>query len=401
MKMFFDHIEQAPADPIFGLLDAFAADPRKEKVNLMVGIYKDNHLKAELFPSVRRAKELIETQDLMADYLPIDGYPFMTKLLSPVVFGEKAWDRDSERIYVAQTVGGTAALRVGAELLLKEVGKMVCIPNHTWPNHRLVFERAGCKVETYPYYSHEKKGFDLDSMLQFLDKLPSKTIILMHACCHNPTGCDPTLQEWIAISEKIQQKQLFPFFDLAYQGLGEGLDQDSSAIRIFFERGHEMIVAYSCSKNFSLYCQRVGAFFVVAKDKENRGKIASQVKRIIRALYSNPPAHGTRIVAEILGNLELKELWMDDLQAARQRITSTRENLIRRLTVNKGCLDFSFLKKHKGMFSFLDLDKEQVRMMRDEFAIYMTDYGRISIAGLSSENIDYVVEGLLAVCGER
>lgn len=395
-KMFFHEVGEAPPDPIFGLLGAFGADVRKEKINLMVGIYKDDQLRADLLSSAKRAKDDILGQDLMADYLPIDGLGELVELLGPLVFGT-AWKGASGRIYGAHTTGGTGALRVGAELFAQEISKTIYVPNHTWPNHRLVLERAGCKVENYPYYSREKKGFDCEAMGEFLSKLPPKMGLLLHVCCHNPTGCDPTLEEWKKISKIMKEKRLLPFFDFAYQGLGDGVARDAEAIQIFMQDGHEMIIAYSCSKNFSMYCQRVGALYVVNEHASAKMRVGSQVKRIIRALYSNPPAHGAKIVAEILKRSDLCQIWEKDLEGIRRRLHLMRETLIQRLISKAKQMNFDYLRGHKGMFSFIDLNKIQVQKMIEKYAIYMTDNGRLSIAGLTPKNIDYVVGSLVSV----
>lgn len=397
--MFFHEVAEAPPDPIFGLGSAFKADPRKEKVNLMVGIYKDDLLRSELLDSARIAKTHILSQDLMADYLPIDGHPEMIELLGDLVIGD--WKTNHGRVYAAHTAGGTAALRVGAEFLAQEVSKSFYVSNHTWPNHRSILERAGCQHDNYPYYNREKKGFDFEAMVAFLRKLPPKSVIILHACCHNPTGCDPTAEEWRTISKVMKEGKLFPFFDFAYQGLGEGLEKDAESIRIFLHDGHEMAIAYSCSKNFSMYCQRVGALFIVDENTAVKQRVGSQIKRIIRALYSNPPAHGALIVAEVLKRDDLRKIWHKDLETIRKRIHLMRESLIQRLIVKAKGIDFSYLKKHKGMFSFIDMDKSQAERMIEEFAIYMTDNGRISIPGLTTKNIDYVVNSLAAVCAKR
>lgn len=399
--MFFQNVSEAQPDPIFGLLGSFAADSRKEKVNLMVGIYKDDDLRAELLSSAKQAQDLIAPHELMADYLPIDGLNEMVELLGPVVFGAEVWKNNHARIYAAHTAGGTGALRVGSEFLAQEVGKTVCVSNHTWPTHRSILERAGCRVESYPYYSREKLGFDFEAMIAFLSKLPEKTAVILHACCHNPTGCDPTQNEWKQISKIMKERKLLPFFDFAYQGLGDHLDKDAEAVRIFFNDGHEMLIAYSCSKNFSMYCHRVGVLFVVDENPAVKMRAGSQIKRIIRSLYSNPPAHGARVVAEVLKRDNLKKQWEKDLEGIRHRLSLARKNLVDRLIAGSKNIDFEYLKGHKGMFSFVNLDKTQVQRMIDQFAIYLTDNGRISVAGLSSKNIDYVVNGILTVCGER
>ncbi|MCI0619312.1 aromatic amino acid transaminase, partial [bacterium] len=375
--MFFDQVGEAPPDPIFGLAQAFKADVRKEKVNLVVGIYYDEHLRAELLSSARAAKTDILSQDLMADYLPIDGLHEMIELLGPLVFGDQAWSEHHGRIYAAHTTGGTGALRVGAEFLAKEIGKSFYVPNHTWPNHRSILERAGCQFENYPYYSREKRGFDFEAMAAFLGGLKEKSIVILHACCHNPTGCDPSLEQWKEISRIMKEKRLLPFFDFAYQGLGDGLEKDADAVRVFLKDGHEMLIAYSCSKNFSMYCQRVGVLFIVDENSAIKTRVGSQIKRIIRALYSNPPAHGARIVREILKRDDLRKVWLKDLESIRRRIHLMRETLIQRLISKAKGIDFGYLKGCKGMFSFIDMDRSQVQKMIDEFAIYMTDNGRI------------------------
>jgi aspartate/tyrosine/aromatic aminotransferase len=389
--MFFQHMQEAPPDPVFGLLEAFRKDPRKDKVNLMVGIVRDNQLRAERYPSILAVQS--QFVDTSADYLPIDGFADLPPLIAPILFGEKLWQQCSDRIYGAHTTGGTGALRVLAEFLAQEVSRTIYLPNPTWPNHKLVFERAGCNLEFYPYYSHEKHRFDLEAMLAFLSRCPKGSVILLHACCHNPTGSDPTLDQWQAISQAVKQQGLFPFFDCAYQGLGDGLEADAQAVRLFLEEGHEMAVAYSCSKNFSLYSERVGVAYVITDRAAMKVRAASQVKRVIRALYSNPPSYGARLVCGVLRNLDTRQMWQDDLARVRHRLNEMREMLVEKLKL-------FHLKEHKGMFSYLDIDKVKVKMLMEEFGIYMTDNGRISIAGLTTKNIDYVAEGLLAVCGK-
>jgi len=275
--------------------------------------------------------------------------------------------------------------------LAQEVSKNIYIPHPTWPNHRSVFERAGCKVGTYPYYSREKRGFDFEQTSEFLQTLPEKSIILLHACCHNPTGCDPTHEQWQELSQLLKKKRLFPFFDFAYQGFGEGVDKDRAAIDIFLKGGHEMLIGYSCSKNFSMYCQRVGALFAVTNSAEKKVKVASQIKKIIRAIYSNPPAHGARLVTEVLTNETLRQIWEKDLAKMRSRLNKMRKELVKLLG------NVSYLKKHKGMFSFIDLDKHQTERLIEEFGIYLTENGRISVAGLTMQNIDYVANSLLKI----
>lgn len=391
--MFFQDVLEAKPDPIFGLVAAFKQDIRVEKVNLCIGIYTDDDLKADLIPSARKAKEEILSQDCAGDYLPIEGLFEFLQECKPLVFSQKR--ADSSSIFAAQTPGGTGALRVGAEFLAKEVGKSIYIPNVTWPNHPSLFEAAGYHVQTYPYYSQEKKGFDHERTLFFLSQLKEKSIVLFHPCCHNPTGCDPTESQWKELAHLMRKKALFPYFDFAYQGLGDGIEADRKALEIFLDEGAEMMVAYSCSKNFSMYCQRVGALFIVTQNSEENMKVTGQIRRIIRSLYSNPPSHGAKIVAKILKTASLRHMWEKDLERIRDRLTSMRGQFISQMEKKDPTTDFSYLKKHKGMFSFIDMTKAQVKMMRDAFGIYMTDNGRISISGLTSKNIDYVTSSLV------
>ncbi len=390
--MFFQAVPEGPPDAVFGLMGAFKADPRPQKVNLLVGIYKNDRLETELMPSVRTAIEQIY-RALPADYLPMDGSQEFVALLGPIIFGKKLW---SPRIYGAQALGGTGALRVGGEFIAQEVAKTIYIPQTTWPNHRSVFERAGCKVETYPYYSRDKHGFDFPAFMDFLGSLPPKSVVLLHAACQNPTGCDPSAEEWMQIAKRMQERQLLPFFDFAYQGLGDGFEEDAAAVRHFAGIGMEFLVAYSCSKNFSLYSQRVGALFIAGENAAEKAKIASQIKRIIRAQYSNPPSFGALIVAQILKG-PLRESWEKELTAMRQRLQSARISFVHQLTAASKGSDFRPLLKHRGMFSFINLEKAQVQQLIDRFGIYMLDNGRISIAGMNAQNLDYVTKGIIAV----
>jgi aspartate/tyrosine/aromatic aminotransferase len=395
--MFFSGVLEGQPDAVFGLAGAFKADVRPEKVDLMVGIYKDANLCAALPSSVVKAKQEILSRDLQADYLPLDGLAEFHDLVGRLVFSDVVWEEAKGKIYAAQTAGGTAALRVGGEFLAQEVGKTIYIPDPTWPNHRQIFERAGLRVETYPYYSRQKKAFDCEAMCQKLSALPEKTIVVLHAACHNPSGCDPTLEEWKRISAIMKEKKLLPFFDSAYQGLGDGLQRDASALRYFMKEGHEMLIAYSCSKNFGLYCQRVGALFVVNENSAVKIRVGSQIKRIIRALYSNPPSHGAKIVIDILTQKPLREEWEGELEGMRKRIVATREELVRKLSARGQKTDFSYLHKREGLFMYIDLSKTQVQRLIDEFAVYLLDSGRISVAGLAEKNIDYVVDSIIRV----
>lgn len=395
--MFFHQVPEGPPDPLFGLSDAFRADVRNHKVNLVIGIYKNKELHSELLPSVRRAKEEILSEDQLADYLPIDGAKDLIEAIGALLFGDSFWETEKGRIYGAQAVGGTSALRIGAEFAREFIGQTIYVPEPTWPNHRQIFERAGCQVQTVPYYDSVKRGFAFSEMLSALEKLPPRSIVLLQGACHNPTGCDPSAVEWADIARTMKKKQLLPLFDIAYQGFGDGLEEDAGAIRHFAKEGLEFIVAYSCSKNFSLYCQRVGVLFVVTADATAKQRSASQIKRVIRALYSNPPAHGARIVAKIL-NSSLRKEWKQEIDAMRLRIQTVRRDLIEKLSSRSSReSNFDYLRVHKGMFSYLDMEKVQVERLIEEFAIYLPSSGRINVAGLNSGNIDYVVNSLIKV----
>jgi len=395
--MFFDNVPEGPPDPIFGMLGAFEADPRVKKVNLMVGVFKDEHLRSELLPVVRQVKEKIFSSDQLADYLPMDGIAEFGQQLGALLFGKKNWEEHHRRIYVAQTIGGTGALRVGADFLAGAIAKKAYIAQPTWPNQRTIFEKAGFVVDSIHYYNRELHRFDRDAYLEKLRALEPRSVVIFHAACHNPTGSDPTFEDWKEISKICKEREIIPFFDCAYQGMGEGVEEDAKAVRLFLEEGLELLVAYSCSKNFGLYSQRVGALFVVCPDAAIKPRVGSQVRRVIRPMYSNPPAHGARIVLKILKEPELTLEWQKQLSQMRHRISIAREGLIQRLIAKSKHRDFSFLKHHKGMLSYLDLDKNQVQALIDQFGVYTLESGRISVAGLTFGNLDYVVDSIVKV----
>lgn len=388
--MFFDQVPEGRPDAVFGLGAAFKKDSRPNKVDLTVGIYKNDRLEAELFPAVKEAKTKVLGEDVLADYLPMDGLPEFSDQLGGLMLGRDLWQREAARVYGAESVGGTGALRVAAEFLYKEVGKKICIPDPTWSNHKQIFERAGFEVSTYPHYDREKRVFDCERACRKLKELAEKTVVLFHASCHNPTGCDPTEEDWKRFSEICLKKRLLPLFDFAYQGLGEGLEQDAQGVKWFLQQGHEMGIAYSCSKNFSLYCQRVGALFFVGKDAAVKARIASQVKQTIRAMYSNPPAHGARIVSYVLAHAKLREQWKKELDGARNRIFSMRKELATRLGKQ-------YLLRSAGLFAYLDLTKTQVEKLIQQYGIYLLKDGRINVAGLTKDNVEYVAESILSV----
>lgn len=395
--MFFNEVLEGNPDPVFGLTGAFKADPRAHKVDLIVGIYKDADLKAELLSSVKEAKKRLLSSDLPADYLPFEGISTFYTSLGELLFGKKSWDVLDSRTYATQALGGTGALRLGAEFLFSEVTKTIFIPHPTWANHRQVFEKVGMRVETYPYYDWETKTFDCEAMCKKLLDLPPKTAVVLHATCHNPSGRDPMLKQWQQIFQIMKERQLVPFFDCAYQGFGKGLETDAAAVREWLQFGQEMLVAYSCSKNFSLYNERVGALYILTENSAAKRKVGSQLKRVVRALYSNPPSSGARIVSEILNTPELIKRWKEDVDAMRQRITITRQNFIELLKERSKTIDFSYLSGHLGLFMFLDLSKIQCERLIKEFGVYLLDTGRVSVAGMNEKNMDYVVNAIIKV----
>lgn len=388
-KEYFKNIQAFPPDPIFGLMRTFLDDPRPEKVNLVIGAYRTADLQPYILPIVKEVEQILIKTERSKDYLEIDGDPLFLKLSKELVFGSS-----EDRIYSAQTIGGTAALRVGAEFFLSVGIDSFALPAPTWANHPRIFRDAGLSIETYPYYNPEMKGFDCGKMMAYLQTLKPGTGVLLHACCHNPTGSDPTFEEWQKICACMQERELFPFFDLAYQGFGDSLPEDAAAVRLFYEKGFEFGVAYSFSKNFGLYAERCGALFVVSGDSEKAGKIGSQIRLIIRGMYSNPASHGSMIVRSILGDHELRKRWESELKLMRERIHDMRARLVSALNERLPSSTYDFLFKQKGMFSYTGLQAAQVECLTGEFGIYLPKDGRINVAGLNRENIPYVADAI-------
>lgn len=395
---FFEHVSLAPPDPIFGLTQAFNADPRTSKVNLTVGLYKTKELQTPVLECVKKAEKELLNGEKSKEYLPLDGDKAYLDHIGPLVFGEGFWGASHMRIARLQTVGGTSALRTGGEFLHNEkIGEVIYLSDPTWANHRAIFPRAGLKVENYPYYDRESQSLDFKKMHSALEKLPSKSIILLHASCHNPTGADLTLEQWKELSTLFLKKRLIPFFDLAYQGLDRGLEEDAEAVRLFAREGHEMLVAYSLSKNFSLYAERVGALFVVGETHKIAEHVRSKLVMTTRPNYSNPPLHGARIVAMILSSPKLRQEWEKELSVMRARIFEMRNTLADELISKSKKVDFRFLKNRSGLFCFSGLSSLQVERLIKDFGIYMTADGRINAAGLNHQNLPFVVNAILSV----
>lgn len=396
----FDDVETLPADPIFKLNAEFKSDSRDSKVNLGVGSYKTAELEPVILGSVKKAEKRLANSQDSKEYLAIDGERRYLEALTELIFGVDHPAVKAGKIYSAQTIGGTSALSIGANFLKQEGIQQLFMSNPTWANHKPLFTRAGFEIEYYPYYSHRKHSLKFEEFKKSLKKMPERALVLLHACCHNPTGMDLSPDQWREVSDIMKEQALIPYFDCAYQGFGDSLDEDAFAIRHFAEEGHEMLLAYSCSKNFGLYNERVGALFVVSKQEENVKKIASQIKRLIRTNYSNPPAHGAKIVRTILEDPILKENWRKELKTMRERIAAMRQNLSSGLSAKCPSKDFSFMKDQKGMFSFLGLERDQVDCLKAENAIFMPGTGRINVAGLSSLNLDYVIDAVVSVSEE-
>jgi aromatic-amino-acid transaminase len=383
----------APADPILGVTEAFHADPNPKKVNLGVGVYTDDNGKIPLLESVRRAEGQRMKNSPHRGYLPIDGLAAYDKEVQRLVFG-----KEDRNIVTVQAVGGTGGLKIGADFLkLINPSAQVWISEPSWENHRQLFEAAGFAVKSYPYYEPKTRGLDFEGMQRGLNAIPAGSIVVLHACCHNPTGVDLGKQQWETVLEIVRSRGLIPFLDLAYQGFAEGNDEDAYAARLFTAAMSPVFLSSSFSKSFSLYGERVGALSVVTASPEEALRVLSQLKRIVRTNYSNPPTHGCQIVATVLGNPQLRSLWERELGEMRDRIKTMRKALVDGIHKRVPDSDFKFVLQQRGMFSYSGLSKEQVRRLREDNSIYTIDTGRICVAALTSKNVDYVADAIAKV----
>ena len=393
----FGGLEMAPRDPILGVTEAFVADPNPKKVNLGVGVYNDDSGKLPLLECVKRVERQLTEQAAARGYLPIDGIAAYDKLSQQMVFGADSELVTAGRIVTVQALGGTGALKVAADFLRRVVpDSVVFISDPSWENHRALFEMAGFAVDTYRYYDAATRGLDIAGMLASIDAMPEGSVIVLHACCHNPTGADPTEQQWSAILEHVRARNLVPILDLAYQGFGDGIDADAAVVRRFAKTPGPIFVASSYSKSFSLYGERCGALSIVADDAAEAMKVLSQVKRTARTNYSSPPTHGGQIIAAVLASPELRVLWENELTEMRERIRSMRKRLVDELK-KRIPDDFSFVLRQRGMFSYSGLPKEAVQLLRSKYSIYVIDTGRICVAALNSRNIEYVADAIADV----
>jgi aspartate/tyrosine/aromatic aminotransferase len=392
----FGFVENIPKDPIFHLNTLFSADERLDKLNLGVGAYKTEELTPYLLKSVSKADERLAQRHLNKEYLPMRGLkPFYEKA-QQLVFGEHL-DSIASRLASSQTVGGTGGLRVFGELLMRLGWTSIHVSTPTWANHGAIFEDVGLKVESYPYYNRQTHDIEFTQMLDYLNDLPARSAVLLHGCCHNPTGIDLSNDQWQQVINVMKEKQLLACVDLAYQGFGEGIKEDISSIDLMLKSGIELIIAQSFSKNFGLYGERVGALHILMNDENMVENMESQLQRLARVLYSNPPLHGARLVTEVLSDAELTQQWKEELSQMRERITLMRLELVDALEKACPSKDFSFMRNQKGMFSFSGLNKVHVTALKKDYGIYMPDSGRINIAGLCKEKIPYAVDAIVSV----
>lgn len=391
-------VELAPRDPILGVSEAFVADTNPGKVNLGVGVYYDDNGKLPLLACVQQAERGMTDKGAPRGYLPIDGIPAYDKAVQILLFGADSETVKSGRAVTVQALGGTGGLKVGADFLRRFApGAQVWISSPSWENHRALFEGAGFTVNNYAYYDSAAQGLDFAGMIAALGQIPAGGIVVLHACCHNPTGADPSAEQWTRIIEVVRARGLVPFLDIAYQGFGDSIDADGSVVRNFAATPGPLFVSSSFSKSFSLYGERVGALSVATTDKDEAVRVLSQLKRVIRANYSNPPIHGGQIVATVLGTPELRALWETELAGMRDRIKLMRITLVERLHQRMPKADFQYMLRQRGMFSYSGLSQAQVLRLRSEFSIYAVDTGRICVAALNSKNIDYVADAIAKV----
>jgi aspartate/tyrosine/aromatic aminotransferase len=385
----FELVRTAPADPILGLSEAFRNDPNPDKINLTVGVYQDDTGTSPVLEAVRKAEARLAAAGNPKGYLPINGHAGFIGHAQALVFGPANEMIQTRRIASAHTPGGTGALRLAADFIRRCLGsRTVWVSNPTWANHAGIFSAADLEVNTYPYYHPDTRGLNLDGMITVLEDIPENDVVLLHACCHNPTGVDPSAEDWETIAKVCKERRLLPLIDFAYQGFATGWIDDAVAIRAFCEYGVEFLVCSSFSKNFGLYQDRVGALHVVAKNPDEADRILSQLKVIVRTNYSNPPAHGSAIVSTILDDRELHQLWEEELKGMRVRINTIRARFVDALAAAGVPGDFSFIKDQKGMFSFSGLTEEAVLKLREKHAIYMVKSGRINVAGINDANIE-------------
>lgn len=396
--MFFEHIQAAPADPILGLGEAFKAETRAQKVNLGIGVYKDAKGQTPILKSVKEAERRLLADETTKNYLTIDGVSAYNAATQELLFGANSDIIQQQRAKTAQSLGGTGALRVAAEFIKRQTkAQNIWISAPTWPNHNAIFNAVGMSIRDYRYYDKQTHALDWQGLIEDLNQAQAGDVVLLHGCCHNPTGIDPTPEQWETLAKLTAEKGVLPLFDFAYQGFANGLEEDAYGLRVFAKYHSELLIASSYSKNFGMYNERVGAFTLVAANAETAHKAFSQVKTIIRTIYSNPASHGGQTVALVLQDPQLKAEWIAELDEMRTRIKNMRQKFVDLLKECGAKQDFDFIVKQNGMFSFSGLTAEQVDRLKDEFAIYAVRSGRINVAGITDDNIRYLCESIVKV----
>uniref|UniRef100_A0A8C4S234 Aspartate aminotransferase n=1 Tax=Erpetoichthys calabaricus TaxID=27687 RepID=A0A8C4S234_ERPCA len=393
----WSHVEMGPPDPILGVTEAFKRDSNPKKMNLGVGAYRDDNGKPYVLSCVRKAEAQIAAKKLDKEYLPIAGLAEFNKASVELALGPTNEVIKSGRFTTVQTISGTGSLRVGANFLARfyQASRDVYLPKPSWGNHTPIFRDAGMQLSGYRYYDPKTCGFDFAGAVEDLSKIPEKSIILFHACAHNPTGVDPKPEQWKELASVVKQRNLFPFFDMAYQGFASGdIDRDAWAVRYFIEQGLNVVLSQSYAKNMGLYGERVGAFTVVCGDADEAKRVESQLKILIRPMYSNPPLNGARIAATIMNTPELRQEWLQEVKGMANRIIGMREQLVSNLKKEGSSHNWQHIIDQIGMFCFTGLKPEQVERLTKESSIYMTKDGRISVAGVSSSNVAYLAHGI-------
>ncbi|MFN0084681.1 MAG: amino acid aminotransferase [Blastocatellia bacterium] len=398
MQSAFAHIELAPPDPIIGLTEAFNNDPNPAKVNLGVGVYQDADGKVPILRAVREAQARWAAQESTKVYMGIDGFPDYNQAVQRLLFGPDSQVIAEGRAVTVQALGGTGSLKIGADFLRRFLpGSGLWISRPSWENHRMLFEAAGFTVGEYPYYDPETHGLDFNGMLNALKALPARSVVSLHACCHNPTGVDLTAEQWRLVVDLCRDRELVPFLDFAYQGFGEDLESDAFAVRAFAEAGIPCVIASSFSKSFALYRERIGALTIVTASAEESRRVLSQVKRVIRTNYSSPASHGAQIVNLVLNDPELRAQWQAELTEMRERIQLMRGRFVEMLRDKGVEQDFSFIRRQRGMFSYSGLSPDAVRTLREKYGMYIVGSGRICLAAMNEKNIGHICEAIADV----
>ncbi len=394
----FESFEKLPDDPILGLTVAYDADPNPDKIDLGAGVYKTEDGNTPIFTAVKKAEKVRLETETTKTYTPISGDPVFCERIQPLILGEGHPSLRDGRTCAVSTPGGSGALRLAGELINSwKDGASLWVSTPTWGNHTPLLGQAGLTIREYPYYDHENHGILFDDMMKTLDGLGPEDVVLLHGCCHNPTGADLTAEQWREVAEAAAGRGFVPLVDFAYQGLGDGLEADAEGVRMLAATVPELLITYSCSKNFGLYRDRIGTLMAVTADTAGSEAVLSHMKVNARRLYSVPPAHGAAVVTTILSDQELRQEWQSELKGMCRRINDLR-TLFAETMKNKGSpRDFDFIRREKGMFSFLGLEKSQVRELRDRYSIYFVDNSRINVAGITPGNVDYLTDSILAV----